>query len=149
MDLTNIIERIIKIRINNILEKSEIDEKTQIDIKEINNDIVKDNKQKQKDIKKSKVEKKNRNLIGYNVYIKDANNILNNNPTLNYLSPKFITQINKIKNENNGRVRMTELSKIWKNLDNNCINKYNNLTKDKNFTNEKYDNLINKYEKKK
>jgi predicted GTPase len=144
MDLTNIIEKIIKLRINDIIKKSELDEKTENKIREINENIAKNNKQNRKIIKTSKVEKKDRKLIAYTVYIKDANNVIKNNPTLNYLPQKNITQINKVKHEKDNKNRMKELSKIWKNIDDLTINKYKDLTKDKNFTNENYNNLIKK-----
>jgi predicted GTPase len=145
MDLTNIIEKIIKLRINDIIKKSELDENTENKIKEINENIVKNNKQNRKTTKTSKVEKKDRKLIAYTVYIKDANNVIKDNPTLNYLPQKIIIQINKVKHEKDNKNRMKELSKIWKNIDGITINKYKQLTKDKNFTNENYNNLIKKH----
>lgn len=144
MDLTNIIEKIIKLRINNIIEKSDLDEKISNQIKYINENIVKDNKQNKKNKKKEKVEKKDKKLISYTTYIKDANNVIKGNPTLNYLPQKYITQINKLKDEKDNRIRLKELSKIWKGIDDITINKYKDLTKDKTFTNEKYNKLIGK-----
>src|SRR5688500_18915971 len=132
MDLTNIIEKIIKLRINDIIKKSELDEKTENKIREINENIAKNNKQNRKIIKTTKIEKKDRKIIAYTVYIKDANNIIKNNPTINYLPQKNITQINKVKHEKDNKNRMKELSKIWKNIDDLTINKYKDLTKDKN-----------------
>ena len=144
MDLTNITEKIIKLRINDIIKKSGLDEKTENKIREINENIAKNNKQNRKIIKTPKVEKKDRKLIAYTVYIKDANNVIKDNPTLNYLPQKNITQINKVKHEKDNKNRMKELSKIWKNIDDVTINKYKDLTKDKDFTNENYNNLIEK-----
>jgi hypothetical protein len=144
MDLNNLIEKIIKIRINNIIEKSNLDEKTNNEIKVINEKIAKDNKQIKNKKKIPKLEKKDKKLMAYTTYIKDANNIIKGNPTLNFLPQKNITQINKLKDENDNKLRLKELSKIWKNIDDTTINKYRELTKDKNFTNEKYNNLIGK-----
>lgn len=145
INLTNLIEKIIKLRINNIIEKTNLDEKTINEIKNINNDIAKNNKQgnKQK-IKYKKKDKKDKNLAAYTTYIKDANNVIKNNPTLNYLSTKTITQINKVREEKDNKIRLKELSIIWKALDNDTINKYKELTKDKTFTNDKYNKLTGK-----
>lgn len=145
INLTNLLEKIIKLRINNIIEKSNLDEKTINEIKSVNENIEKNNKKynKQK-VKHIKKDKKDKILSAYNTYIKDANNVIKNNPTLNFLSTTTITQINKIKEEKDNKIRLTKLSIIWKTLDNNIINKYKELTKDKNFTNEKYNNLIEK-----
>lgn len=144
MDLNNLIEKFIRIRINSIIEKSNLDEKTVNEIKVINENIVKDNKKIKNRKKTLKLEKKDKKLIAYTTYIKDANNIIKNNPTLNYLPQKNITQINKLKDEKDNRIKLKELSKIWKNIDDETINKYKELTKNKDFTNEKYNILIGK-----
>lgn len=141
-NLTNLIEKFIKIRINNIVEKANLNEKTINEIIDINNDIIKNNKQK---IKYKKKDKKDKNLAAYTTFIKDANNIIKNNPTLDFISAKTIKQIKKVGEEKDNKIRLKELSIIWKTLDNDTINKYKELTKDKTFTNEKYNNLTEEY----
>lgn len=139
--LTKLIENFIKLRIDNIIEKSDLDEKICNEIKTINENIVKNDKQ---DKKRKKVEKKDKKLWAYTTYIKDANNVIKGNPTLNYLSQKYINQINKFKDEKDNKIKLKELSKIWKTIDDATMNKYKELTKDKTFTNEKYNKLIGK-----
>lgn len=142
--LTKIIENFIKLRINNIIEKSDLDEKISNEIKTINEDIAKNNRKYKKLKKVTKVEKKDKKLSAYTTYIKDANNVIKGNPTLNYLSQKHINQINKLKEEKDNKHKLKELSKIWKTIDDTTANKYKDLTKDKIFTNEKYNNLVGK-----
>jgi len=141
-NLNNLIEKIIKLRINDVIEKSNLDEKTTNEIRNINKKIAKDNK-RFKNRKKSQVDKKDKKLNPYTTYIKDTNNIIKDNPTLNYLPNNLITQIKKLKEKKNTE-RLEELSKLWKTIDNTTINKYKDLTKDKKFTNEKYNEIVDK-----
>jgi Zn-dependent metalloprotease len=138
MDINNLIEKIIKIRIDNIIEESNLNEKDKNEIININNNIVKNNKQ----INKKKKERKDKILSAYNIFVKDANNEIKGNVTLHFLTPKIIT--NEIKDEKDNRERLRKLSIIWKSLDNKTIDKYKQLTKDNKFTNEKYNDLIGK-----
>lgn len=144
IELNKSIEKIISLRINEIIEKSNLNEKITNKIKDVNNIIVKDNKTiKNKKIKRNIVEKEHKKLSIYTTFVKDANNIIKNNPYLNYLPNDIVSEIKKLK-EKSAKDQFKELGSIWKKLDNNIINKYKELTKDKDFTNEKYNNIVGK-----
>lgn len=137
IELNKSIEKIISLRINEIIEKTNLNEKISNKIKDVNNIIVKDNKTiKNKKIKRNIVEKEHKKLSIYTTFVKDANNIIKNNPYLNYLPNDIVSEIKKLKEKS--------AKDQFKELDNNIINKYKELTKDKEFTNEKYNNIVGK-----
>lgn len=143
-ELNKSIEKIINLRINEIIEKSNFDEKINNKIKDVNNIIAKDNKKiKNKKIKRNNIEKENKKLSIYTIFIKDSNNIIKDILHLNYLPNHIVTEIKKLKDKS-AKEQFKELGNIWRKLNNNIIDKYKELTKNKDFTNEKYDNIVGK-----
>lgn len=144
-ELNKTIEKIINLRINEIIEKCNFNEETNNKIKDINDIISKDNKNKglKNGIKKTNsIKKEDKKLSIYAIFVKDTNRIIKNENHLNYLNDNTIIEIKNLKDKNK-KDQFKELGSIWKNLDNNIINKYKELTSDKNFTNEKYDKIVN------
>jgi hypothetical protein len=142
--LINIIEKFIKLRIDNIIEKSDLDIETSNKIKDINKNIESENK-----IKKIKINRKNKKNIPkdekvmnpYTLYIKDATNIMKEELHLNYLEDEDINRIKKCKDKKRNE-QFKELSIIWNKLDNNKKDKYVNLCQNRDFSNIKYKETV-------
>jgi hypothetical protein len=139
--LNNIIEKLINLRLNEIIEKVDLNEKLINKIKDTNNIIANENKMIKK--KKNNVEKKDKKLSIYTTFVKDANNIIKDNPNLNYVPNDVAIELNKLKNKP-AKEQFKELGIIWKTLDNKIVNKYKDLTKNNEFTNEKYNETVGK-----
>lgn len=75
------------------------------------------------------------------VFIKDSFNIINNKLTLKYLPNDIETKI-KLYMGKKPNEQMKGLSEIWKTIGNDVKMKYKTLTKDKNFTNFKYNEKV-------
>lgn len=141
-DLNKIIEKIIDLRIDDIIEKGNIDKKISEQIININKNITKDVKIKDKNVKKN-IPKDEKILTLYTAFIKDSNNITKNKDNLNYLPNNIINKIKSYENKS-AKEQFKEFSIIWKGLDDNIKNKYKDLCKDKHFTNADYNNIANK-----
>lgn len=141
-DLNKTIEKIVDLRINEIIEKGNIDKKIGEQIININKNIAKDVKNKNKNVKKS-IPKDEKTLTLYTAFIKDSSNIVNNKNNLNYLPNSIINKIKSYENKS-AKEQFKEYSIVWKELDDNIKSKYKDLCKDKNFTNANYDNIVNK-----
>lgn len=142
-ELAKIIEKIIKLRIEDIIKKGELNVKTSDEIKNINKDIENETKiKKSKSIKKS-IPKDEKILNPYNLYIKDVTGIIKNKTNLNYLSNNII---NKIKNyeDKNRKEQFKEFGIIWKELNDETKNKYKKLCQNKDFTNIRYNDMVGK-----
>lgn len=138
-DIQIVIEKIIDNRINEIIKNTDFDENINNILKVINNNISNSDNT----IKKQKNIKKKSQLTSRNLFIKEAFRIAKNEPHLNYLPNDMIV---KIKSFNT--IKTTEKMKIyndlWKKLDNDLIIKYNKLCEKKDFTSDKYLDIINK-----
>ena len=141
--LNKVIENLIKLRLDEIIEKADLGEKTVNKIKDINDIIVKENKSIKNKKKKNIIEKKDKKLSIYTIFVKDANSIIKNNPNLNYLPNNVIVEIKNLKDKP-AKEQFRELGSIWKKLDNITTNKYKDLTKNKDFTNDKYNSIVEK-----
>jgi hypothetical protein len=142
-ELNRTIEKLIKLRLNEIIEKTKLNEKAINEIQDINDVIMKENKTNKNKRKKTNIEKKDKKLFAYTLFIKDANCIIKDKTNLNYLPNDVIIEIRKIKDKP-AKEHFKELGITWKKLDVNILNKYKNLTKNKDFTNEKYNEISGK-----
>jgi hypothetical protein len=142
-ELNKTIEKILKIRLDEIIEKSNLNEDIINKIKDTNDTIAKGNGLIKNKKKKNNIEKKDKKLSTYTIFVKDANCIIKNNDNLNYLPNDIVTEIRKLKDKP-AKEQFKELGILWKKLDDNTINKYKNLVKNKDFTNEKYNNIVGK-----
>lgn len=141
----NIIEKIIKLRLDNIIEKSEINTEIGDKIRNINENIKNENKIKNKKVKniKKDIPKDDKKMNSYTLYIKDATNVMKENPNLNYLSNDVINKVKTYKDKKRSE-QFKEFSIIWNGLSDESKNKYKKLCHDKNFTNIKYNEIIGK-----
>lgn len=142
----NIIEKIIKLRIDNIIEKSILNTEIADKIKGINESIK--NETKIKNRKKSKNEKKriskdDKKMNPYTLFIKDVTNIIKGKHNLNYLPNNIISEINIYKDKTRSE-QFKGFSIIWNGLNNEIKNKYRELCQNKDFTNFKYNKIIEK-----
>lgn len=142
----NIIEKIIKLRIDNIIEKSNLNTEIADKIKGINENIK--NETKIKNRKKSKNEKKHiskddKKMNPYTLYIKDVTNIIKGKHNLNYLPNNIISEINIYKDKTRSE-QFKGFSIIWNGLNNEIKNKYKELCQNKDFTNFKYNKIVEK-----
>jgi hypothetical protein len=142
-ELNKTIEKIFKIRLDEIIEKSNLNEDIINKIKDTNDTIAKGNRLIKNKKEKNNIEKKDKKLSTYTIFVKDANCIIKNNDNLNYLPNDIVTEIRKLKDKL-AKEQFKELGILWKKLDDNTINKYKNLVKNKDFTNEKYNNIVGK-----
>jgi hypothetical protein len=136
-DLNKAIEKIIKLRIEDIVLKSNLDDKIGNQIIDINEDISKEIK-----IKKSKKDKKNipkedKILNEYTLYIKDVTEINKEKNNLNYLPNNIVNKIKKSKDKS-AKEQFKDFSTIWNELDKEIKDNYKQLCKNKDFTNNKY-----------
>ena len=142
--INKLIEKIIEIRIK------EIDEKTNSNDLLINtNKQIKEEKKKEINIKKIKknIPDEEKKLTSYTTFIKDSKNIINNRNCLDYLPNDIISRI-KVFKDIKPSEQFKELSNIWNSLDMEIKEKYIKLCQDKNFTNSKYNDLIDKKKQK-
>lgn len=142
-ELAKIIEKIIKLRIEDIIKKGELNVKTSDEIKNINKDIENETKiKKTKSIKKS-IPKDEKILNPYTLFIKDVTGIIKNKTNLNYLSNNIV---NRIKNyeDKNRKEQFKEFGIIWKELNDETKDKYKKLCQNKDFTNIRYNDMVGK-----
>ena len=142
-ELNKTIEKIFKIRLDEIIEKSNLNEDIINKIKDTNDTIAKGSRLIKNKKEKNNIEKKDKKLSTYTIFVKDANCIIKNNDNLNYLPNDIVTEIRKLKDKT-AKEQFKKLGILWKKLDDNTINKYKNLVKNKDFTNEKYNNIVGK-----
>src|SRR5882672_4117590 len=124
-ELNKTIEKLIKLRLDEIIEKVKLNEDINNKIKDTNDVIVKENKTIKNKGKKKNIEKKDKKLSIYTIFIKDANCIIKNNNNLNYLSSDIVIEIRKLKDKS-AREQFKELGNIWRRLDKSIIDKYKN-----------------------
>lgn len=139
-EINKLIEKIIEIRIK------EIDEKTNSNDLLINiNKQIKKEKKNEINIKKIKknIPDGEKRLTSYTTFIKDSKNNINDRPCLGYLSNDIISKIKIFKNIK-PREQFKELSNLWNNLDVETKDKYINLCQNKDFTNYKYNEIIDR-----
>lgn len=141
--LINIIEKFIKLRIDNIIEKSDLDIETSNKIKDINKNIENENKIKINRKNKKTISKDEKVMNPYTLYIKDATNIMKEELHLNYLEDEDINKIKNCKNKKRNE-QFKELSIIWNKLDNDKKDKYIVLCKNRDFSNTKYKETVEK-----
>lgn len=140
-DLNKAIEKIIKLRIEDIILKSNLDDKIGNQIIDINEDISKEMK-----IIKSKKDKKNipkedKILNEYTLYIKDVTEIIKDKNNLNYLPNNIVNKVKKCKGKS-AKEQFKDFSTIWNELDKEIKDNYNQLCENKDFTNNKYSETV-------
>jgi hypothetical protein len=144
-ELKKVIENIIDLRIEDIINQGNFDNKVNNDIININK-IISNEKIKTKNKKslKNNIPKDEKKMNPYTLYIKDVTNIIKNKNNLNYLSNEII---NKVKNSKDKKCneQFRDFSIIWNELPDEIKNKYKELCKNKDFTNEKYNKTIGKH----
>lgn len=142
-DLDKVIEKIIKIRIDDIIIKGNLNEKTSTEIKNINENIIKEIKIKKPKKIKNKIPKEDKILNEYTLFIKDVSEIIKENPNLNYLPNNII---NKIKNSKDkiAKEQFKDFGSIWNDLNKEIKDKYKKLCQNKDFTNNKYNKIVEK-----
>lgn len=137
-EIQNIIEKIINIRIDEIITKSNLNE-------EIKNSILKYNKEIKENKNNNKETKKDTILNPRTAFIKDASRIYKDEKHLNFLSNEIIIKIRALIPLNYKQSqKLKEYNELWKELDKETIDKYNNICKNKYLTNSKYLNIVNK-----
>ncbi len=100
-NLSKVIEKLINLRINDIIDKGKFNNETINEFKTINETIA-------KNIKIKKIKNKNdipvddKILTIYTAFIKDANRLVKDKSTLNFLPHNIVTQI-KSHNDKNAR----------------------------------------------
>lgn len=141
-DLNKVIEKIIKLRIENIIEKCEIDEKTGNKIKDINEYIIKNNKFELKNKVSKNISKDDKILTARTTCIKDMSRIIKNESNLNYLPNNIVKKIEGYKGKKQTE-KITFYNILWKELDKETKDKYINICNNKDFTNSKYDKIVN------
>lgn len=141
--LNKTIEKIIKLRIDDIIVKSNLNEKTSIKIKNINENISKEIKiQKTKKVK-NKIPKEDRILNEYTLYIKDMSGLIKEKPNLNYLPNSAINKIKSCKDKI-AKEQFKTFSSVWNELDIEIKDKYKKLCQNKDLTNNKYNEIVGK-----
>lgn len=141
---TNIIEKLIELRINNIIEKSNLDIDINNKIKNINENIKNENKIKikRKSRKNEKILPKEEKIMNpYTLYIKDATNIMKEDLHLNYLQDEDIKKIKSCKDKKRSE-QFRELSNIWNKLENVKKDKFVKLCQNRDFSNTKYKEMV-------
>lgn len=139
-DINFIIEKIIDNRIDEIIENANFEKNINSMLKNINNNISNSNKI----LKNKKNIKKNEYLMPHNLFIKEAFRIAKDEKHLGYLKDDFIVKIKSFNIIKKSTERLISYNSLWKKLDNDTLNKYINLCKDNDFTNDKYLDVINK-----
>lgn len=142
-DLNKVIEKIIKIRIEDIIEKGKINDETGNKIKDINEHIIKNNKFKIKNKShKKSIPKDERVLKPRTLCIKDMSRVIKNEPHLCYLSDDIIKKINNYKDKPQSE-KLKLYNNIWKELNAKIKDKYEKLCENKDLTNGKYNKIVN------
>lgn len=141
--VANLIENVIKLRIDSIIEKGNLGIEIGDKIKSINKDIENEIKIKSKKRVKNDIPKGEKRMNLYTLYIKDVTNIIKENPNLNYLQNNIVNRIKKCKDKKRNE-QFKEFSNIWNELPDETKNKYKKLCQNKDFTNIKYDEIIGK-----
>lgn len=95
--INTIIEKIIKLRLVEIIDKLDLNENLINKINNTNNIIANENKTVKNKKIKNNIEKKDKKLSIYTIFVKDSNNIIKEKPNLNYLPNNVIIELNKIK----------------------------------------------------
>lgn len=142
-DLIKIVEKIIKLRIEDIIKKGNLNEKTSNEIININKIISNEVKVKKTKKNKKDVPKDEKIMNPYTLYIKDVTNIIKEKSNLNYLSNEIINKIKDCKDKKRSE-QFKEFSMIWNELDDSIKNKYKKLCQNKDFTNVKYNEMVGK-----
>lgn len=142
-DLSKIVEKIIKIRIDDIISKGNLNEKISNQIKDVNEIIAKEVKIKKYKKEKKNIPKEDKVLNEYTLYIKDVTGIIKENPNLNYLPNNIVNKIKNCKDKDR-KVQFKEFSSVWNGLDKEIKNKYKQLCKNKDLTNNKYNEIVGK-----
>jgi hypothetical protein len=143
-EFKKVVEKIIDLRIEDIIKQCDFDNK-------INNDIINTNKiisnekikMKNKKSLKIKIPKDEKKMNPYTLYIKDVTNIIKDKNNLNYLPNEIINKI-KVSKDKKRNEQFRDFSIIWNELPDEIKNKYKELCKNKDFTNEKYKEVISK-----
>jgi hypothetical protein len=143
MDAINkCIEKIIELRIDDIVQKSNLGLEVENEIKNTNKNILIEQKKSIK--KKQKYDSKIRKyLTGYTAYVKDVSQIVKDEPTLNYLPNNIINHIKTLKSKK-ANDQFKEFGILWNELDDDIKNKYKKICKDKDFTKDKYEDIVKK-----
>jgi hypothetical protein len=142
-DLNKAIEKIIKLRIEDIVLKSNLDDKIGNQIRDINEDISKEIKIKKTKNDKKIIPKEDKILNEYTLYIKDVTEIIKDKNNLNYLPNNIVNKIKKCKDKN-AKDQFKDFSSIWNELDKEIKDNYKQLCKNKDFTNNKYSETVGK-----
>lgn len=141
--LNKTIEKIIKLRIDDIIVKSNLNEKVSIKIKDINENISKEVKTKKPKKEKKTIPKEDRILNEYTLYIKDMSGIIKEKPNLNYLPNSSINKIKSCKDKI-AKEQFKTFSSVWNELDIEIKDKYKKLCQNKDLTNNKYNEIVGK-----
>jgi hypothetical protein len=140
-DLNKSIEKIIKLRIEDIVLKSNLDEKIGNQIIDINEGISKEIKIKKYKKDKKDIPKEDKILNEYTLYIKDVTEIIKEKNNLNYLPNNIVNKIKKSKDKS-AKDKFKDFSIIWNELDKEIKDNYKQLCKNKDFTNNKYSETV-------
>lgn len=142
-DLNKAIEKIIKLRIEDIVLKSNLDDKIGNQIRDVNEDISKEMKVEKSKKDKKIIPKEDKILNEYTLYIKDVTEIIKEKNNLNYLPNNIVNKIRKCKDKS-GKEQFKDFSSIWNELDKEIKDNYKQLCKNKDFTNNKYSETVEK-----
>lgn len=130
-EIQNIIE-------NEIITKSNFNEEIKNLILKYNKEI-KEHKNNNKEIKKDTI------LTSRTAFIKDASRIYKGEKHLNFLSNEITIKIRSLIPLNYKQPQKFKVyNELWKELDKETVDKYNNICKNKYLTNSKYLNIVNK-----
>lgn len=142
--LVNLIEKFINIRIDDIIEKGSLDIEISNQIKNTNNNIVKEIKPQKPREKKNKksIPKDEKIMNPYTLFVKDSTNMMKDMSHLNYLQ-NYIKKIKDCKNKPCNE-QFREFSNIWNNLDEDTKKKYINICQNKDFSNNRYNEIVGK-----
>lgn len=142
-DLNRAIEKFIKLRIDDIIIKGNLNEKTTIKIKDVNESIVKEAKIKKQKKEKKKIPKEDKVLNEYTLYIKDVSAIIKEKPNLYYLPNNSVNKIKNCKNKI-AKEQFKVFGSVWNELDKEIKDKYKTLCQNKDLTNNKYNEMVGK-----
>lgn len=143
MDAINkYIEKIIELRIDDIVQKSNLRSEVENEIKNANKNILIEQKKSIKN-KKKYDNKRRKYLTGYTAFVKDITQIIKDEPTLNYLPNDIINRTKTLKSKK-ANDQFKEFGILWNELDDNIKNKYIKICKGKDFTKDKYEDIVKK-----
>lgn len=140
-NLNKVVEKIIKLRIDDIIIKGNLNEKTSIKIKDINENIAKEVKIKKPKKEKKIIPKEDKILNEYTLFIKDVSGIIKEKPNLNYLPNNVVNKIKSSKNKI-AKEQFKDFSYVWNELDKEIKDKYKKLCQNKDLTNNKYNEIV-------